>query len=350
MENDFYSQFKKAKESIRLTADEKNLHRTQILKAMSLSPRKRIPTPYFFYFQKYFLVGTLSVFLIFAVGLTISSAHALPNGYLYSVKRKVVEPIAYFLTPDSERANFEVALVDRRLKEFSKIALQDKLGFEGSVAFKEEFSLQVKEAQHEILELMEGRRTPDAVEAVNDLKAVLEANDELLKKIGTQNTQEEIDQFSKDIVASLDSTDEIADSITDKINLPEEKTNLEESLNEQETELRVSLERVEVKLDGLRKTEQEFQTLGIVFEKESPFALELDFLNDLFEEALEKKGAGYSAEAFRILNQVNHRIGKMELLLNAEEELGLDILREFSQEEVPEDKEKGAHDLENQLN
>src|SRR3989344_5303583 len=195
IENDFNSQFKRIKESVKLSETEMDCHRGEVLKFIDQKPspyfHKKIQSPFYFGFflKKHFVVTSLAIVLIFSGGLTISADNSLPNDYLYQVKTKITEPILVFLTPNSKaKASLKVSLVERRLQEYSQVTFNGEiLSPEDKTSFINQFSSQVKDAHQGISKLVEEENLPDALETTNDLQSILSAQDTILEKANTKS-------------------------------------------------------------------------------------------------------------------------------------------------------------------
>ena len=255
IENDLSSQFKKMKEGIKLSGQEKDFHRGEILKFINEKPSpyvdKAIRSPFYFglFFRKHLVITSLAVMLVFSTSLGVSSANSLPNNSLYSIKTKILEPISIFLTTTHKaKAKLKVALVEKRMQEFSQVTISKNLNPEDKVAFVSQLSSQIKDAQKGISQLVEEEDLSGATEVTNNLQSILSAQNTVLDTIDVKNPAEnDTSEIASVISGSIETTTEIEDNITETVQTSENKTALDATVDNQKEEISKTLKNLEGK-------------------------------------------------------------------------------------------------------
>ena len=330
MAKDFNTQFKKIKESVKLSETERDFHSGEILKFIDQKPspyfHKKIQSPFYFgfFFQKHFIATGLVVVLIFSTGITVSADSALPNDYFYQIKTKITEPVLLFLTPNlKSRASKKVALVERRLQEYSQVALNgETLSPEDKISFTNQLSLQVKEAHEGISQLVNEESLPDALETTNDLQSVLAAQDIILEKIHEVNPDaENTDEVTSVITESIESTTVIENNITETVQISTDETDLDNSIASQKEEIAKSLESLqeEKQRDVSEETEDKLDVVN-----QTNIDSKISEINLLIEEADKKALGGEKKKALELYNQIDQDLGEIESLIHIEQKLQID--------------------------
>ncbi len=320
MEKDFEPQFKKLSETINLSKNEKDFHRSEIIKFMEprLSPYtpKTIASPFNFLFKNHFIMTPLVIILVFSTSLSISAESSLPNSYLYQVKTKVTEPVQVFLTTNPKaKAQLKVALVEKRLQEFSQVTLTDILETKEKDLFIKQLSFQVKDAHKEIEHLIEVDRNSEALETTNNLQSVLSAQDTIFKKIPAEDSEEEAskDEIANVVDDSIKTTNTIENKITEDIQTENNTTKTGQAIDDQKRGIATSLENIEkIKQDSLQNP----KNLDLVDEKNINYKISGIKLE--IEKADKKLNEGDKEQALLLLNQINQDLGELEVLLHAE--------------------------------
>lgn len=329
MEKDFYSQFKKMSEGARLSQEEKDFHRGEVLKFMEKQPSpyidKKLPSPFYvgIFLKRHFVVTSLAIVVLFSGGLTISADNSLPNDYLYQIKTKITEPVVVFFTPD--KAKIRVALVERRLQEFSQVTLNEEINPEDKAAFVSQLSLQVEGAHEEIKKLKKNNKNADALEATNDLQSVLSAQNIVLEKIhtvdpGVGNTIDVEDVIDD----SIEKTTEIEAVITETIQSSESETELDQTIDNQKEEITESLAGIEEqKQESNLEDRDDLNLLGTVYIEQKIFDINSDI-----KDANTKAENGEKDEALLLYNQADQKLGELKSLMDSDRELSIDVLGE----------------------
>ena len=333
IENDFNSQFKRIKESVKLSETEMDFHRGEVLKFIDQKPspyfHKKIQSPFYFGFflKKHFVVTSLAIVLIFSGGLTISADNSLPNNYLYQVKTKITEPILVFLTPNSKaKAFLKVSLVERRLQEYSQVTFNGEiLSPEDKTSFINQFSSQVKDAHQGISKLVEEENLPDALETTNDLQSILSAQDIILEKIHEVNPDaENTDEVILVIIDSIESTTTIENNITETVQISIDETDIENSINSQKEEITESLKNLKEGKQLDVPGEEGMKNLDVV--NQAHIDSKIFEITISLDEANTKSENGDKKEALEMYNQIDQDLGELESLIRSEQKLEVDDL------------------------
>jgi len=325
MEKDFYSQFKKMSERARLSQEEKDFHRGEVLKFMEKQPSpyvdKKLPSPFYvgMLLKRHFMVTSLAVVLLLSGGLTISADSSLPNDYLYQIKTKITEPVVVFFTPD--KAKIKVTLVERRLQEFSQVVLNEEINSEDKAAFVSQLSLQVEGAHEEIKKLKKNNKNADALKATNDLQSVLSAQNIVLEKIHTVDPGAENSIDVEDLIDdSIEKTTEIEEDITETIQNSESETELDQTIDNQKKEITESLAGIEEqKQESILEDGDDLNLLGI-----DSIDQKVSDINADIENADIKTESGEKDEALLLYNQADQDLGELQKLIEIGRSLKVD--------------------------
>src|SRR3989344_3522907 len=183
MEKDIYLKFGKMRKEVKLSDTEKNFHRGEILKFIESEPspyadKRTISRFSFTMLQRHMILASLTAMIILGGGVTMSANGSLPSDLLYKIKTNINEPILLFFTPTSEgKTAMKVALVNRRLREFSEVTLNKNLNQKEKMSFVNHLSVQIKDTQKEILKLAVEKNRSGAFHANNNLQSILTTQD-----------------------------------------------------------------------------------------------------------------------------------------------------------------------------
>jgi hypothetical protein len=347
MEKDFYSQFKKISENTRLSKKELEFHREEILKFMNketgLNPSKKIVSPFQFsiFFHKHFILTSLVVILAFGTSLGVSSANSLPNNSLYSIKTKVIEPISIFLTPTPKaKAKLRVALVEKRMQEFSQVTINGELSPEDKTDFASQLSSQVKDAHTDISNLVKEKDLSGATEVTNDLQSILSAQDEVLDTLGETNANtQDTREIALVLDDSLQKTDAIENSITETVQTTDNDTELDTIINNQKAEINKTLENLEK--EKLGNVSEDADNVEII--SQNDIDLKILKIKASLEAADKKVTSGNKKEALELYNQIDQDLGEIESLIHTEQKLQTDDEKPPSEDAtLPEDTENSS--------
>lgn len=90
---------------------------------------QHVPSPYVsFFHKKSFAVMVAAI--LFVSGTSFVSANSLPGDALYSIKTEVIEPVAQALVPKSEKQDYSLLLLEKRVKEVDDLKKKDALTVE----------------------------------------------------------------------------------------------------------------------------------------------------------------------------------------------------------------------------
>lgn len=323
MEDDLLSKFKKARDNAKLSNEEMDFHRSEIIKFIEKKPGTqkhiRIPSPFHFMFSKHLLTSSLAIVLLLGSGITISAETSLPNDYLYSLKTKVTEPILVFLTPTTKgKTDLRVALVNKRLQEFSRVSLnKETLQPEEKAEFIVQLSYQIRYAHNSISQLAEDQNSSDALQETNDLQSILLAQDTILEKMKDANsTDNETEDIASTIDASIKATADLSDDITEDLRSSNDGTELDKALSDQKEEIASSIENIE-KEKG-EASEDNGELVDIV--DKTLIDSKLAKIKIILDDADKKIVDGDKYGALELYNQVDQKLGELELLIETDNE------------------------------
>lgn len=142
-----FDELKQYTDTIKLTDGEKASMRAHITAHMKSNPikvEKSVPSPYFVWFRIVQQHGfaTALVLLFCLVGVSsVSAESTLPGDALYGVKTGINERVlGWFANSPDAKAQWQLALADRRLEESETLARENKLTPELKTALRSEFS------------------------------------------------------------------------------------------------------------------------------------------------------------------------------------------------------------------
>jgi len=269
------------------------------------------------------LKPAFALLLILTVGAGVASASesSLPGTLLYPVKTRVVEPtLAVLASSPEDRADFATERANRRLEEFAKITAAGETDSETSAALAVSLSEHVESATEAIAELALAGDAPGALDASADLHSILEAHVSIIDRVD-------------DSVANIISGDEanVSDTLDIALTQTEALTlSLGEAVDRTDSdELTAALEYQEDSLDELIASlrahiDEERSTFDASDEmatKEALGAAEL-----LIDTADVAKSKGELAEAFSLLSEANEKLNGLALIIEADDELGIDVI------------------------
>ena len=352
IENDLNSQFKKMKEGVKLSVQEKDFHRGEILKFINEKPspyvEKVIRSPFYFafFFRKHLVITSLAMILVFSTSLGVSSANSLPNNSLYSIKTKILEPISIFLTTTPKaKAKLKVALVEKRMQEFFQVTISKNLSLEDKTAFISQLSSQVKDAHKGISQLVEEKDLSGATEVTNDLQSILSAQDTVLDTLDVTNPDENgTSEIASVISDSIQTTTEIENNITETVQTSENETALDATVNNQKEEISKTLENLEK--EKQENVSEDINNVEVI--SQIDIDLKISKIKLSLEEANKKAEKGDKKGALELYNQIDQDLGEIESLIDTEQKLHVEDVGENEEpKDLSEDNNTLPVDLEN---
>lgn len=321
MKDDLLSKFNKIRNKVKLSNEEIDFHRSEIIKFMEIKPATqkqiRILSPFHFMFSKHLIASSLAIVLLLSSGVTISAETSLPNDYLYSLKTKVTEPILVFLTPTAKgKTDLRVALVNKRLQEFSRVSINNEtLNPEDKAEFIVQLSSQVKDAHDSISRLDQDKNSSEALQETNDLQSILLAQDTILEKIGSaSSTDNAIEDIASNIDASIRTTANLSDDVTKNLRASNNETELDKALFDLKEEIASSIENIErEKTDALEDNNELVDMVD-----ETLINSKLAKIKIILGDADKKIVDGDKYGALELYNQTDQKLGELELLIETD--------------------------------
>ncbi len=170
--------------SITLPADERASMRERLVAYADMHPMhtKAVRSPFSYMSLRWSAaLATLVLVLVSGTGAAYASEKSVPGDVLYTVKRKVTEPMLVSLAVDTEaKAKLQTSFAERRLEEATKLAVADRLDAETGALLSEEIEV-AAEASTALAAELEGEGNADTALAVrSDLEARLSAHAQIL--------------------------------------------------------------------------------------------------------------------------------------------------------------------------
>lgn len=216
MNNNFFEQLKKIRETIALSAQEKDAARDSIKRFVeTYVPTGSVPSP-FMQTTRYFLqplqVAALSfvILLMSGAGLTYAAQDALPGEALYGIKVNINEGVrAWSINDPRSRAEYEIGRAAKRLEETAQLALMGRLDARAEVEIREQLEKHTDRAQREAAK-MTGADAVENLEVTTKLASELSARSSILEDIKTaKNTNGELTAI---LAAAQETLDELAET------------------------------------------------------------------------------------------------------------------------------------------
>lgn len=329
MKNDIESQFEYTKEHLKLSASEKDIHRAKLVAFMQTT-RKPVLSPYGTFFSasmRYALVAML-VLGISGTGIAFAAEDSLPDSPLYLVKIKIAEPVLVTLTFDpKEKAEFEVELVNRRLKEFAQASVQGNLDSESLTLVTDSLAEHIDNAQENIAAFHKDQNTDDAFETASDLSSTLSSHAEILERVQASNPSaaEDIEALSATVDEEYAETESLVDTTEDSVEASTEAS-LDVPSEDQEDDTLEALEKVKADisdaLSTLNAEDQAFLDASLVR------------INDTIAQADAEDAAGNSKAAYLLYSEADQMITELTTMIEADQELGIGIIGTTPEEET----------------
>lgn len=164
----FFNKLNEVKEEVKMTKDEKDFIRKNLLNHM------KGPTPLVSpYSNKKLQYAALSAFILFSgTAVSFAAQNSLPGDLLYGVKVGINERVGRMLAiNDVDKANYEITLANRRLEETVALKAKGTLNNEINTKLQNNFNEHTVIAQTEIIKVSgSGQATASVVltENLND--------------------------------------------------------------------------------------------------------------------------------------------------------------------------------------
>ena len=155
-----------------------------------------IPTPFAAYLTRP-ATATMLLMLVVLSGVTASATTgALPGDTLYPLKVNIMEPVrGLFAFSQEDKATWQAALTDTRLREVEQLAVKRTLTPEEGIRSQERFDTSLAMTQETIQEL--SKQNPDAAAELDaSFTASLDEHERILSVLSSTTTKEETEIHS----------------------------------------------------------------------------------------------------------------------------------------------------------
>jgi hypothetical protein len=329
--------FEYANEKLRLTAEEKALHRQALLSHMrGAGIPVRSPYMRFLHVARY-AFAVLAVIVVGGAGTAFAAEGSLPGDLLYPVKIGVIEPVqvALAVTPDA-KADVETSLVSERLDEIAEVTADDdrEVDPEDLAAASSSLAAHVDAAQSAIKTLARRGDVGSALQANSDLTATLDSSTDILNAVSDDHpgAAPAIDGVVTDVENALEETDSATPSIASAVASSTDSADVEQSLEESEA----SVEDLYGKLAAIVSAPPPF----IDADDLSTLASGLSDASTTLAAAHESADEGATGDALVKYEDANRALSTLDALVDADAQLDIDVVGEASSsnaDEVPAD-------------
>lgn len=311
---------KRTGDSLALSASEKNTGREKLQAFLQEHPLEKVAKK-----RSHALIGfrfVFSLILIVLVGSGAASAAegSLPGSVLYPIKVRVTEPVRAALSFSAQaRSNFEIERANRRLSEYAQLVSEEGAE-EADEELAHSLALHVESAKDAIADLSANGEESDALAAATDLHATLSAHAQVLEALAGQEEATSSDEHSLELAleAALSEAENIASS--SEAALPgASDTEMADAIDVQEKSTEDLANAVS---EGLARTVDTFD------EDDAQKAEgELAKASELITAAKEAEAGGNLKEALLLYTDANEKLGQLTILIEADTELGVDIIK-----------------------
>lgn len=314
--------FEYANERLRLSAEEKAAHRTTLLRHMR-GACVPVPSPYGrFSLGARYALAVLAFIMLGAGGTAFAAEGALPGDLLYPVKLGVVEPVqlALAVTPDA-KADVETSLVSERLDEIAQVtALGRGIDAEDFAVATDSLAAHVDAAQSAIKTLSMQGDVGSALQANSDLSATLDSSTDILNAVSDANPENAsaVDDVVSDVEDALQEADDAAPSIASAVASSTDNADVDRSLQESE----VSTEELYTRLKDVVAAPPSFIDANDL----STLISGLAEASTTLASARESAEEGASGDALVKYEEANQALATLEALVDADAHLNIDVV------------------------
>lgn len=327
MKHDIETQFEYAKEHLTLSTAEKDIHRAALVDFMRETRMKQKPviSPFnsLFFAMRYAFVALLALG-VSGTGIAFAAEKSLPNDPLYIVKVRVSEPVQVAFTFDpKEKADLEVELVNRRLKEIAEASVHGTINSGALALASDSLNDNINQVQENIATLQSTQDTDTAFETAADLSATLATHAKILKKVQAADPSADIQVIAATVETESDQTDVLVEATTDAVE-NSTPTSLNASTDDQQNDTQDSLAKVKADIaDALSSFDMS---------DKSSVDSSLAIINEIIAAAQKKDDAGDTKAAYLLYNQAEQKITELKTTIEADQELGIDVIDATSTE------------------
>jgi hypothetical protein len=314
--------FEYMRDAVELSEDEKATGRAGLVAFMQERPmRSPLASPLRLFalpFLRYGMAALLFVALG-GGGVAYAAKDADPTDALYVVRVKVDEPVQVALIFDKkDRADLEVELVNKRLKEAAEVAVADGLTEDQVGLVADSLTDHINGAQEAVTALHGDDHPDDALDTANNLSATLSAHAAILEKVQEANpeTAQSIDAIVSTLSGELTETDDLVDTAQDAVE--NSTTPLSQPADEQAVTAAGMLDQVRAEVaDALNAFDPSDR---------SDLNESLAEVEDLIAQAQVKDAAGDSTDAYLLYSDASQRLTALQLAIEADQTLHMDLI------------------------
>lgn len=183
--------------SITLSSDMRASMREQLAAYAQMHPvhGTAVRSPFTFLSLRWGMAfATLVLVLVSGTGVTYAAENSVPGDVLYTVKRKVTEPMLATLATDTEtKAKLQTSFAERRLEEATKLAVADKLDAKTSDYLSQEIETAAETSTALAAELEVAGDSDTALAVRSDLEARLSAHAQILAVVADDPESDDSD-------------------------------------------------------------------------------------------------------------------------------------------------------------
>jgi hypothetical protein len=317
--NEFFKKLNKKKEGMHLSETRKRALKARILYLIKLSEKPKARTASFFFpilRPVPIIAGVLAVALA-GGGIAFAAENSLPGDILYTVKINFNENlIAAVKVTQKDKASWQVDKTERRLQEASTLIVLGKADSKNQAEIQNNFEQTSNQAQDSIQSLDNAGNATSAAEVAAKLEAVLKVHQQILSAV-------QDDEPATSTVMTLQ------DKLSDKVaKLEIIKTLIQAKIAMNGNEAGVSsdaengIQKAKNKINSVKKfVENNSDKLSIGAVKDAD--QDLSEAAAGVEDAQGKLKDNMAGEAFNSANDASEVAQKVQLLLNANINLGI---------------------------
>lgn len=302
---------------VALTDTEKAEGRGRLLAHMALTERKAVPSPFFSFAYMRYAAAFMLLLVVSGGGVVAASERATPGDTLYGVKLTVAEPTRLALTFNrKEKADLEVEYAERRLKELATASKAKKLNEDTTRLIAASLGDRIEGVEDSVVALAESGEGDDAYSANTELRSVLMTHAKILKKVAGEDSA--LAAISAEINEGVSGSVAAESELSVALDEQASRGVLQERVTESQAE-------VVAVLEDLRVDMQEASTTLDQADHES-LTESITEVTEMLEEAAREKDTGSQKEALKLYTSADSRIEELKTLIEAEKELGLDLI------------------------
>lgn len=312
----------RASGSVALSASEKDAGRDTLRVYLAQNRAKRSPWSRVL---AYGLRGVVAVALIMATGsgAAFAAEDSLPGSPLYLLKVKVTEPVRAALATDpADRAEFEIERAHRRLSEYAQVSVAEASDPSLEADLAQSLTTHVNNAKEAIALLNETGETSDAFAAASDLAATLETHAIVLDVIAEESAASSTHPVEDALTDALTDAYELASSSEQAIETASQE-DVAAAVDDTQADVSVLANELEQKMSILSET---FDTADAQEGDQG-----LAEISALVASGKAAEESGDLPGALLFYTEANSKLGELAILLEADTDLGVDIIGETEQ-------------------